>query len=834
MKDIQHGTGDLSPEELEATLRTVVQEYAIMSHREFHPVVALRQLLLAIKRVFTGKEQAKLECERIANSGYFDPAWYLQQNPEVQALRLDPLKHFQRHGAHEGRSPSPRFDTLAWLTKRPWLIGQHRNPFLDYLDHLDYLATLPPVEEDLPPKGEPAQVYGQFLQGAVSVSGSFVPLSEHHLTETPRIRAIALYLPQFHPIKENDRWWGKGFTEWTNVSKAVPQFEGHYQPRLPGELGFYDLRVAEVQERQVELARQYGVSAFCFHYYWFSGRKRLLERPLNQYVLNPNIDFPFCLCWANENWTRRWDGREDDILMEQRHLPEDDLEFIEDVAPLLKDPRYVKVNGKPLLIVYRVTQLPDPMRTVNVWRQYCRDNGIGELHLVCAQAFGAGDPREYGFDAAMEYPPHQLQAAEITDQVKVVNADFQGHVFDYSSAVDSQLSRAEPDYLLYRSVFPSWDNEARKPGRGYVFNDSSPSLYRQWLNGVCVTTDDRSNADEKIVFINAWNEWAEGAYLEPDRRYGYAYLEATQHALARFPGVSRVSHDRAVERLSAAKRRHNTAVVLHLFYPDLWAEFARSLTHLKGEYDLYLTVPDDVDESHYAHVLRDVPTATLLPFPNRGRDISPFLTVLNVLHALGYSQVCKLHAKRSLHRGDGDFWRREMLEKLLGTSPESCDAIVQAFERDEGLGMVGPDGHWLTYRQYGGISNERQLCRLATQLQIGEIEPNTLKFFAGSMFWCRPQALSALAVNIRPGDFDVEVGQIDGTLAHDLERLMAAACIAAGFRVASNRDLGQAPTVVRDYPYAQPRISASADKAVEQAAEYGDPGARQEPERNTK
>ncbi len=351
------------------------------------------------------------------------------------------------------------------------------------------------------------------------------------------VRLIAFYLPQFHPIPENDEWWGKGFTEWANVSKAVPQFVGHYQPHLPGELGFYDLRVPEVQRRQVELARNYGIFGFCFHYYWFKGKK-LLERPLEQFIRDPEIDFPFCICWANENWTRRWDGSENDMLIAQEHTPETDLQFIHDVIPLFKHKNYITINERPLLIIYRVELMPNPQETAKLWKEKCNEAGLKEPYLIAAQTFGFQDPRKADFDAAVEFPPNNNPVVEnITNQMTLLNQNYSGCVFRYSghlSLSESFLAMNRADYKVFKTVSPGWDNEPRKPGKGITFAFSSPENYKIWLQNACNIARRNSNPDERIVFINAWNEWGEGAYLEPDRKFGYAYLQATSDAIKQF------------------------------------------------------------------------------------------------------------------------------------------------------------------------------------------------------------------------------------------------------------------------------------------------------------
>lgn len=344
---------------------------------------------------------------------------------------------------------------------------------------------------------------------------------------------VAFYLPQFHPIPENDAWWGEGFTEWHNVTRALPQFEGHAQPRLPGELGFYDLRLPEVMRKQMQLAREYGVGAFCSYFYWFAG-KTLLESPLQQWLADSTLDLPMCLCWANENWSRRWDGRSNDILISQQHSPADDLAFIKYISPYLRDPRYLRVDGKPLLLVYRPGLLPEPMTTAQRWRTWCREDGIGEIQLVYVQSFDRIDPREIGFDAAVEFPPNNTTLKPITANQRLLNPDFCGDVYDWRELAHVAMAQPDPSYLLYPGVNPGWDNEPRRSGAGRVFTETSPRGYADWLRHA-ITTARRRAPTHPLVFINAWNEWAEGAVLEPDTQLGHAWLEATRDSLCPAP-----------------------------------------------------------------------------------------------------------------------------------------------------------------------------------------------------------------------------------------------------------------------------------------------------------
>ncbi len=347
------------------------------------------------------------------------------------------------------------------------------------------------------------------------------------------VKYIAFYLPQFHPIPENDKFWGKGFTEWSNVTRAVPIFSGHYQPQLPIDLGFYDLRMVETIKRQAELAKQYGIFGFCMYLYWFGG-KRLLETPLELLYKNKDIDINYCLCWANENWTKRWDGLENDVIISQQHSPEDDINFIADVSKYFSDERYIKVDGSPLLIVYRPQIFPDPKRTVERWRNYCRENGIGEIVLYSCNTFGFNSPEQFGFNGAVEFPPHNFKIPmPINSELWMANTNFSGIVYDYKTFVEEKMYEIKNRTCkTFATVVPSWDNTARKPNNSLIFHNARPSIYKKWLKDVSEWTIRNMQQQERFVFINAWNEWAEGAHLEPDRRFGYSYLKATADVLS--------------------------------------------------------------------------------------------------------------------------------------------------------------------------------------------------------------------------------------------------------------------------------------------------------------
>ena len=370
------------------------------------------------------------------------------------------------------------------------------------------------------------------------VSAPFTATPAPAINKVPHL--IAFYLPQYHPIPENDGWWGKGFTEWRNATKAKPLFPGHYQPHIPADLGFYDLRLEETRIAQAEMARAHGIHGFCYYHYWFNGR-RLLERPLEEMLKSGKPDFPFCICWANENWTRRWDGEEQHILMTQEYGEEDDRQHIRDLFRIFEDPRYIRINGKPMFLVYRTEKMPDPGRTAEIWREEAAKAGIGDLYLVRVESIGACDPTSINFDAALEFAPDwnnrgpriTVEDARYNSLVKISAPNDvyeKNYIHRYDDLVALMQGKPTPDYTWFRCVTPSWDNSARRQEGAVVFTDSTPEKYRMWLEDTIAHAKMYRSGDEKLVFVNAWNEWAEGNHLEPDLKFGRAYLEATKSA----------------------------------------------------------------------------------------------------------------------------------------------------------------------------------------------------------------------------------------------------------------------------------------------------------------
>jgi len=470
---------------------------------------------------------ANRRLKRFSPNRFFDIAYYLANNPDVAAADVDPFEHFVTTGYREGRSPSPNFDLAFYMRK--YLRGDARDPLTHYFEvgRPSGFATTRSAD-DRSPASE--------IRRAASKDPEFQEFDAHIATDLPaRAKVVAFYLPQFHAFPENDLWWGTGFTEWTNVARGTPRFVGHYQPRIPRDLGFYDLSDPNVMVKQIELAKAAGIHGFCFYYYNFNG-KRLLERPVEAF-LESDTQFPFCIMWANENWTRRWDGAEAEVLIQQDYRMEDAAALVDDIARHFADPRYIRIDGRPLFLLYRADIVPDTQATLAHWRELFLSRHGERPLILMAQAFNNEDPTVAGFDGAYEFPPHKLvkKLPTISSTCEALDDSFTAQVYRYDDVANVSTSEDPPEFPLIKTIVPSWDNDARRQGHGLVITDSSPLRYAIWLQKAIQFARRHPFHGENFVFVNAWNEWAEGAYLEPDVHFGGAYLNATARAVTGRP-----------------------------------------------------------------------------------------------------------------------------------------------------------------------------------------------------------------------------------------------------------------------------------------------------------
>ena len=348
------------------------------------------------------------------------------------------------------------------------------------------------------------------------------------------LKVFAHFLPQFHRIPENSEWWGPGFTEWTNVASAKPLYPTHDQPRIPTDLGFYDLSFPETLEEQAQLAKKYGIDGFNFYFYSFNG-KRILEKPLDNFLKSKSIAIDFCLTWANENWTRKWDGRNNEVLLKQDYPPQFELSLFEQLVPFFVDDRYLKIDGKPVFCIYKANEIPNARMAIQKLRQLALEEGFPGLYIVAVASGDVVDPRSVGADALMEFPPHQTPASLQLPNPSGLLKKHTGNFWDYVGAATNSLEQRKTDFVFFRGALPGWDNSPRVGPRANIFVGNTPKAFELWLDSIFGWTIEVNTQSERIVFINAWNEWAEGAFLEPDKSLGLTNLIAVQTARTRAP-----------------------------------------------------------------------------------------------------------------------------------------------------------------------------------------------------------------------------------------------------------------------------------------------------------
>ena len=603
---------------------------------------------------------------------------------------------------------------------------------------------------------------------------------------SPLVKTIAFYLPQFHQISENDKWWGKGFTEWTNVKKAKPLFDNHYMPREPhDDFGYYRLDSFDTLKKQVKLAKMHGIYGFAFYYYWFSG-KRLLEKPLDLFLKHTEIDFPFVLCWANENWTRTWDGLENEVLMRQKYLKNDPEKFIDDIAKYMKDSRYIKVQGKPLLLVYNPSAIPDFERVCFQWRERARQSGIGEIEIWSKTFVPAADYTNTSFvDGEFDFAPSQFHLPQ--DQITGISNS--ANVLNYTKLVDHLRNVYAYHYPLKKfsySITMGWDNSARRK-RDYsiLYHYSLESFYK-WAVMV-IQKMAFNDFSDTFLFVNAWNEWGEGTYLEPDKKYGYANINTLSKAICGIPLKAQVKvfHDIPVRK---AKQNFKILIQVHAFYPDVLPEILDELKKVPYQYDLYLSTNEEEKKKEIIKILKNYGMRNyhVAVYPNHGRDILPMILQLKEVYSQ-YDYMLHLHTKRSMTTTFGNEWREHIFRNLLG-STEHVKTIFQEFHKDSELGLIYPLPFPKIFcslvEARGAIANNGENMKVLFKrlgIPLSEID-YFLTFPTGSMFWGRVDAIKELFEVLNADDFEEENGQIDGTMAHAVERCFDALARKNGYK----------------------------------------------------
>ena len=604
------------------------------------------------------------------------------------------------------------------------------------------------------------------------------------------VKALAFYLPQYHRIRENDKCWGAGFTEWTNVKKAQPRYNGNYLPRVPhGDIGYYNLLNPEVLKAQVRLAKQHKIYGFCFYYYWFSG-KRLLEKPVDLFLENKDIDFPFCLCWANENWTKRWDRMEQDVIVAQQYLPDDPEKFIDDISVYFKDERYIRVNGKFLILVYSPGGTKNIAEIFTRWRQHARETGIGELEIwTCQTSNNTAESLniEDYIDAEVQFPPHNLFLDNKAASVPGLQGSPLG-IYSYHNAVMAALAGNEngcsEGKKLHKTCMAGWDNAARRESDWVSFYGYSTRDFYSWARYIAEYTKTSFTGDERIMFVNAWNEWGEGTYLEPDVKYGYSNINTFSRAIAGLPYIQDIEVITGREQVDlSCISRLKIAVQAHIYYTDTLDEIVQALKNIPVPYDCYISTDAPAKTAGIQKAVSSCGANNIYieVFENRGRDVAPFLLQLGGVYK-NYDLICHIHSKKSVYTSFGDGWRKHLLKNLLGSKHYTA-SILKKFLEDPELGIVFPETYPLvkSYAEWG--KNAPACLSFVNRLGIYEYFDTEPVFPAGNMFWARTDAIRYIfEENLTMEDFPEEQGQQDLTTAHMLERIWVPVAAGSGYK----------------------------------------------------
>ncbi len=624
---------------------------------------------------------------------------------------------------------------------------------------------------------EPGNNSRQLRARADEPAIGYVPGHPAPLPSSLAARLVAFYQTDFGPECTLIGDTVVSTSPWQRAAGALPQFEGHIQPRLPGELGFYLPSSQQVLRQQANLAAGYGIEAFCFHIHG-PQCENLAASLLRCWIEDDTIELSFCLCWNNPPApVAPQQGTASPLPPESQAPDADDSAFLASVSAFLQNPKFFRIDGKPVLVVRDPHLLRNPAGTAEFWRHWCLDSGIGPIHLVGGSANTAFDPRTCGFDAAIEIPQIASDTAhDLTSRQHLINPDFRGKVHDWRELACESGNAPLPAFPLYPTILAGYDDEPLQPGQGLVLLHASPRGYRRWLSETVHRRLAGVPSWQRLVFIDAWNDWTHGAILEPDARLGHAWLEATRQAL----------------RPEETAPPERPCVVIHAWYADVFAEILRSLKDSGLAWRIVVTTTHERLQAIEEVVGQSGLPVEITCWRNHGRDILPFLHIAERLLAEGEDIVLKLHTKRSPHLQNGEQWRRELIACLLDA--KRAGLIFSAFQRTPRLGLVAPEGHIFNLINNMG-ANERNVSGLLRRAGYLRDIHSDDSFIAGSMFWLRLSAIQPLLdAHLSPSLFETEAGQVDGTLAHAVERCFGLLARHAGFEQTDAASLvGDAP-----------------------------------------
>ena len=550
------------------------------------------------------------------------------------------------------------------------------------------------------------------------------------------IRTIALYLPQFHTIIENDKAWGKGFTEWTNVKKALPLYKNHHQPRIPGDkntyLEYYELTNPDVIKKQVELAKSHGIYGFGIYYYWFSG-KRLLEKPLNIFIKHKEIIFKFLIIWANENWTKKWDGNDEQIIIKQEYKENDSIYFIKDIRKYLKDERYIKINGKPIIGIYEPFKIPNLNKTIYNWRKESKKLGIGKLFiLVCLNHYKINYIQNLKiFDGVYEFPPRDSLGYLINNQAY--------YLYTATLYKDIDFIDLKNNFYVYRGSMLEFDNTPRKKN-SVIFEKYSPEQFYMINKKIISWTREKYNKENWFIFINAWNEWGEGTYLEPDDKYGYASINSLSKALFNLPYKNNYLNKSYI---------NNSCIIIILVYMDsteLIKEIIDKTNNIPINFDLYFIINN---YGNYEIIVNNINKNSkannfeIINYEQQDKNIS-YMLLKNEIKK--YKYICNIEYKMNNFNYLDNDMINYILNNLLG-SEDIIIEIINEFEYNNKLGLIYPETYYKFLLKHGEIFNRLVKIHIKYLLKKNFYKfkfENKIEVILGNMFWAKIDAIYSI------------------------------------------------------------------------------------------